>query len=149
MLLARTALRQLRLAPQAVRPFSSACRLQSTNLPDVKDASDLIPTGAERGSMPTDLEQSTGLERLEILSKMAGVDVFDMQPIKFNKLGTVKEPIMIDSLDTHRYVGCTGERESHETLWVTVNEGKISRCPECGSVFKLNFIGEHHAHGHH
>lgn len=28
--------------------------------------------------MPTDLDQATGLERLEILSKIAGVDVFDM-----------------------------------------------------------------------
>lgn len=28
--------------------------------------------------MPTDLDQSTGLERLEILSKISGVDVFDM-----------------------------------------------------------------------
>lgn len=98
--------------------------------------------------MPTDLDQSTGLERLEILSKMSGVDVFDMEPIKFSKLGTLKEPLMVDSLDTFRYVGCTGEHESHETLWITVEDKKISRCPECGSVFKLNFIGEHNAHHH-
>lgn len=56
---------------------------------------------------------------------------------------------MVDSLDTFRYVGCTGEHESHETLWVTVEDKKISRCPECGSVYKLNFIGDAHAHGHH
>lgn len=130
-------------------PFSSAAIIRSTNLPQVKDASDLIPSGAPTGSIPTDLDQATGLERLEILSKMAGVDVFDMQPIKFSKLGTMKDPIVIDSLDTFRYVGCTGEHESHETLWVTVSENKPARCAECGSVFKLNFIGEHQSHGHH
>ena len=86
---------------------------------------------------------------MEILSKMSGVDVFDMEPIKFSKLGTLKEPILVDSLDTFRYVGCTGEHESHETLWITVEDKKVSRCPECGSVFKLNFIGEHDPHHHH
>ena len=149
MLAARSAIRQLRTVSTGLKTLPISVRHQSTNLPEVKDASDLIPSGAARGTMPTDLDQATGLERLEILSKMAGVDVFDMQPIKFSKLGTVKDPVMIDSLDTHRYVGCTGERESHETLWVTVTEGKPARCPECGSVFKLNFIGDHHAHGHH
>lgn len=100
--------------------------------------------------MPTDIEQSTGLERLEILSKLAGKDIFDMQPIKFKKLGTVKEPIMVDSLDTYRYVGCTGYNESHDTLWVTVEKDKVCRCSECGSVYHLNFIGvEETGHGHH
>ncbi|ORY75474.1 cytochrome c oxidase [Protomyces lactucae-debilis] len=122
----------------------------TTDLTEIKSSDDLITEGAPPGAIPTDLEQATGLERLEILSKMAGVDVFDMQPIKITKLGTVKEPVMVDSLDTFRYVGCTGEHESHETLWVTVEKDKTSRCPECGSVYKLNFIGDEHAHdGHH
>jgi cytochrome c oxidase subunit 5b len=38
--------------------------------------------------MPTDLEQSTGLERLEILGKMQGVDVFDMSPLDASRKGT-------------------------------------------------------------
>jgi len=37
--------------------------------------------------VPTDLEQSTGLERLEILGKMEGVDIFDMRPLDASRLG--------------------------------------------------------------
>lgn len=49
---------------------------------------DLIPPGAEAGTIPTDLEQSTGLERLEILGKMQGVDIFDMRPLDASRVGT-------------------------------------------------------------
>lgn len=41
------------------------------------------------GTVPTDLEQATGLERFEILGKMQGVDVFDMKPLDASRLGTV------------------------------------------------------------
>ena len=37
--------------------------------------------------MPTDLEQATGLERLEILGKMEGIDIFDMKPLDASRLG--------------------------------------------------------------
>lgn len=37
--------------------------------------------------MPTDLEQATGLERLEILGKMQGVDIFDMSPLDSSRKG--------------------------------------------------------------
>ncbi len=48
---------------------------------------DLLPPGAEPGTVPTDLEQSTGLERLEILGKMQGIDVFDMKPLDASRRG--------------------------------------------------------------
>jgi hypothetical protein len=38
--------------------------------------------------MPTDLEQSTGLERLEVLGKMQGVDIFDLSPLDASRKGT-------------------------------------------------------------
>jgi hypothetical protein len=38
--------------------------------------------------MPTDLEQATGLERLEILGKMQGVDIFDLSPLDASRKGT-------------------------------------------------------------
>jgi cytochrome c oxidase subunit 5b len=38
--------------------------------------------------VPTDLEQATGLERLEILGKMQGIDIFDMKPLDASRLGT-------------------------------------------------------------
>lgn len=49
---------------------------------------DLIPEGAKPGTVPTDAEQSTGLERLEILGKMQGIDIFDMRPLDASRLGT-------------------------------------------------------------
>jgi cytochrome c oxidase subunit 5b len=55
---------------------------------EIKTEEDLIPPGAQPGTVPTDAEQSTGLERLEILGKMQGIDVFDMRPLDASRLGT-------------------------------------------------------------
>ncbi len=49
--------------------------------------SDLLAPGAKEGTVPTDLEQATGLERLEILGKMEGVDIFDMRPLDASRKG--------------------------------------------------------------
>jgi cytochrome c oxidase subunit 5b len=54
---------------------------------EIKTEDDLIPPGAAPGTVPTDLEQATGLERLEILGKMQGVDVFDMKPLDSSRKG--------------------------------------------------------------
>lgn len=54
---------------------------------DVKTEADLLPPGAEPGEVPTDVEQATGLERLELLGKMQGVDVFDMRPLDASRKG--------------------------------------------------------------
>lgn len=55
---------------------------------EIKTTEDLLPPGAKVGTVPTDLEQSTGLERLEILGKMQGIDIFDMRPLDSNRVGT-------------------------------------------------------------
>ena len=55
---------------------------------EIKSERDLLPPGAEPGTIPTDLEQATGLERLEILGKMQGIDVFDMSPLPSDRTGT-------------------------------------------------------------
>ena len=49
--------------------------------------SDLLPEGAKPGTVPTDIDQATGLERLEILGKMQGIDVFDMKPLDASRKG--------------------------------------------------------------
>lgn len=46
-----------------------------------------MPAGAEPGTVPTDIDQATGLERLEILGKMQGIDVFDMKPLDASRKG--------------------------------------------------------------
>ena len=55
---------------------------------------DLIPPGAKPGTVPTDLEQATGLERLEILGKMQGIDIFDMRPLDSSRVGTTPTAIL-------------------------------------------------------
>jgi cytochrome c oxidase subunit 5b len=57
------------------------------NHPEIKSEDDLLPPGAKVGTVPTDLEQATGLERLEILGKMQGVDIFDMKPLDASRKG--------------------------------------------------------------
>ena len=82
---------------------------------------DLLPPGAAPGTVPTDLEQSTGLERLEILGKMQGVDVFDMKPLDASRRGTLEDPILVRSFGEEQYLGCTGyPADSHWVLWLTV-----------------------------
>ncbi|KAF7441467.1 Cytochrome c oxidase polypeptide IV mitochondrial [Pyrenophora tritici-repentis] len=64
--------------------------------------------GAKPGTVPTDAEQATGLERLEILGKMQGIDIFDMRPLDASRLGTMEDPITVNAAGDEQYVGCTG-----------------------------------------
>ncbi|TGZ82188.1 COX5B-domain-containing protein [Ascodesmis nigricans] len=121
---------------------------------EIKTQSDLIGPGSAPGTIPTDIEQATGLERLEILGKMEGIDVFDMTPLDASRKGTLDNPITVESFGEERYLGCTGyPADSHTTIWLTVSKGRpIERCPECGSVYKMDYIGpeeDAHAHEHH
>lgn len=54
---------------------------------EIQTEEDLLPPGAAPGTVPTDLEQATGLDRLEILGKMQGIDVFDMKPLDASRKG--------------------------------------------------------------
>ena len=66
---------------------------------------DLLPPGAEPGTVPTDLEQATGIERLEILGKMQGVDIFNMKPMDASRMGRL--PV---------WVAVKGARNEEETI---------------------------------
>jgi len=122
---------------------------------EVKGEEDLFGPGAAPGTVPTDLEQATGLERLEILGKMEGVDIFDMRPLDASRLGTMEDPIMIKSAGDEQFAGCTGfPADSHGVAWLRVTRDRpVERCPECGSVYKMEYIGpqddHHHHHDHH
>lgn len=65
--------------------------------------------GGKAGEIPTDLEQATGLERLELLAKLQGKELFDMEPLNMTHIGTPKSPIVVQSHDPIRFVGCTGK----------------------------------------
>ncbi|KAL7270791.1 Cytochrome c oxidase subunit 4 [Rhizina undulata] len=117
-------------------------------LSEVQTEEDLFGPGAAPGAVPTDIEQATGLERLEILGKMEGIDVFDMRPLDASRKGTLQDPIVIPSFGEERYLGCTGfPADSHETIWLTVSKDRpIERCPECGGVYKMDFVGKEEEH---
>lgn len=111
-------------------------------LSEVHSKYDLIGGGAKKGEVPTDLEQSTGLERLELLGKLEGVDVFEQKPLDSSRKGTMQDPIIVDSYDPYRYIGCTGSPAgSHVVMWLKPTADHVARCWECGSVYKLNYLG--------
>ncbi|QPC68320.1 hypothetical protein HYE67_010551 [Fusarium culmorum] len=120
-------------------------------LKEIRTEEDLFGPGAAPGTVPTDLEQSTGLERLEILGKMEGVDIFDMRPLDATRLGTMKDPIMVRSAGEEQFAGCTGfPADSHSVTWLGITrERPIERCPECGSVYKMDYVGPEDDHHHH
>lgn len=73
---------KIRARQTKIDPFSCA---------EIKTESDLLGPGAAPGTIPTDLEQATGLERLEILGKMQGIDIFDMKPLPSDRVGASLE----------------------------------------------------------
>jgi len=129
-------------------------RSKLKTLDEVKSDADLLPPGAPVGSIPTDLNQSTGLERLELLGKMQGVDIFDMRPLDASRKGTMEDPIVVKSFGEEHYIGCTGYPvDSHVTKWLTISRDQpIERCIECGNVIKMDYVGPddpHHGHPPH
>ncbi|KAL4873301.1 hypothetical protein BDV12DRAFT_160797 [Aspergillus spectabilis] len=161
----RTAIALSRRAPVralAARPFSSSVIRSNQNkwqvkqegkiLPfeEIKSEEDLVPPGAKPGTVPTDIEQATGLERLELIGKMQGIDIFDMRPLDASRKGTLDNPIIVNGAGDEQYAGCTGfPADSHQVNWLTVSRDRpLERCGECGNVVKLNYVGPDDAHDH-
>jgi hypothetical protein len=101
-----------------------------------------LPPGGKLGIVPTDLEQSTGNERYELLGKLAGLDLFGMDPLPSDRMGTVDDPVIVYSTEPIHYIGCSGiPADSHDTLFMRLEMwSKHSRCKEwylplgsCGS----------------
>jgi len=58
----------------------------------------LLGDGGKAGDVPTDINQSTGLERLQTMGFLEGVDVFDSQPLDSSRIGTLDNPVLVYSL---------------------------------------------------
>ncbi|KAF8968159.1 cytochrome c oxidase subunit VB-domain-containing protein [Flammula alnicola] len=153
----KNAVRAARPAVQAARssmkPSTSSLRLFSTSVraQSGPPPPQLYGTGAKPGTVPTDIEQATGLERLQLLGELEGINVFDDSPLDSSRLGTKASPVLVPSFEAERLVGCTGvPADSHDVLWFNLEKDKIGRCVECGSVYALDFQGEedHGAHHH-
>ncbi|KAI8388831.1 cytochrome c oxidase subunit VB-domain-containing protein [Radiomyces spectabilis] len=144
----------VRAAPLAVRPSVRPFSVLGARLSGAVSHNDVeknLGPGAQPGTVPTDLEQATGLERQELLAKLEGREFFDMEALDMTHLGTPKNPVVVKSHDPIRMVGCTGyPAESHDTIWINLDKShEHDRCPECGSVFKMDFIGTEDAGHHH
>lgn len=147
-----------RLMKPVTRTFSNMRFALQKQVPKTADSlatvdgpESLIGKGAEENTVPTELDQATGLARLELLGKLEGVEVFDTRPLDSSRIGTIADPILVDSYDDHRYVGCTGSpADSHEVMWLKPTVERVARCWECGSVYKINPLGvQGNDHGHH
>ncbi|KAK4960759.1 hypothetical protein LTR28_004950 [Elasticomyces elasticus] len=73
-------------------------------LDEIKSEKDLLPPGGMPGTIPTDLEQSTGIERLEIMGKMQGIDVFDMMPLDTSRKVYEKQTVEFAMEQYEEYV---------------------------------------------
>ncbi|KAF8638278.1 hypothetical protein AX17_002299 [Amanita inopinata Kibby_2008] len=143
-LVARPALKSPRI--NAIRALSSTSRVASDGPPPPQ----LIGPGGKPGEVPSDYEQMTGLARLQLLGELEGVNIFDDSPLDSSRIGTKTNPVLVQSYDVERIVGCTGfPADSHDITWFTLKKDKQARCTECGSVYALDFHGEEHADAHH
>ena len=95
----------------------------------------------------TPYETATNVERLEYLADQVGRQIFLDQPLRIDRFGTLKDPILVDSnlTDHGRIVGCTGfPKDSHELWWFEVGplgtKREMRRCPECGQAFRINQV---------
>ncbi|CAG8451108.1 3398_t:CDS:2 [Ambispora gerdemannii] len=149
---ARTVLRgfHLKLAtPTTIRAFSVHGARKSSEGSEVSKG--LFGPGAKPGTVPTDYEQATGLERAELLAKLEGKELFDLNSLPMSHLGTKKEPVFVKSLYNTKIIGCTGfPTDSHEPLWLVIDrDHELDRCPECGCVFKMDYVGSPETEAHH
>lgn len=60
-------------------------------------APSIYGVGAKPGDIPTDESQSTGLDRVQVLGLLEGVDVFDLEPLDSSRIGTLADPIKVFS----------------------------------------------------
>lgn len=123
----------------------TATKLSEVTGPD----SSLIGPGAQPGTIPSNLDQATGLERFEMLGKMEGVDVFDMENPIFEGSGTMQDPYLVPTYVGYRYVGCMGKKgEEHRPYWLKVTCDEPARCWHSGVVFLGKYVGAPE-HSHH
>ncbi len=99
-----------------------------------------------KDSISANAEQATGDERSEVDAASKGLEYFNRNPLRV-AFGTLEKPVMVPSANHSRIVGCTGGVEgtvsNHSALFFEVEEGKATKCPECGQVFVLDHKPEH------
>jgi len=101
-----------------------------------------VGSGSPPGTIPTPFERAPGLERLEYLAEVEGVPLFlSSETLKIEAKGTLDKPIMVETIQGERIVGCTGfPKYSHHVSWMNLKGyDHVGRCADCGQAFKLKF----------
>lgn len=95
---AATAASRARIVSSSTRAFSVSAQ-RSADEHHGPVAPQLYGPGNNKPAeaLPTDEQQATGIERLQLLGRMEGVDVFDMVPLDASRLGTLADPIKVPS----------------------------------------------------
>jgi cytochrome c oxidase subunit 5b len=83
----------LKPSTSKLRTFSTTVRIQSGGPPPPQ----LFGEGGKAGSVPTDVDQATGLERLQLMGEMEGINVFDDGPLDSSRIGTKANPMLVPS----------------------------------------------------
>ncbi|XP_014294360.1 cytochrome c oxidase subunit 5B, mitochondrial [Halyomorpha halys] len=87
-------------------------------------------------NMADPLEHATGLEKRELLARVAGNDnPFDFRVLKRGP-GTRDCPNQVPSSFDSRLVGCICEEEASSIQWMWLHQGCPRRCA-CGHWFQL------------
>lgn len=109
--------------------------------------------GTRTGTIGSEYDQAVGVERLELLSKLAGKSLFSSSQLLCHSKGeafkgTLSDPVLVETLASEsdaesakeRIVGCSGvPKGSHEIGYFWLRSGG-GRCPECGQAFALKPI---------
>ncbi|KAF6197820.1 hypothetical protein GE061_008787 [Apolygus lucorum] len=89
-------------------------------------------------SMPDPIEHATGLEKRELLAKVAGNDnPFDLLVLKRGP-GTKENPNQVPSAFDSRILGCVCEEDATAVNWMWLHQGAPKRCG-CGHWFQLTY----------
>ena len=52
--------------------------------------------------------------------------------------GTPSDPIIVESVNEERLVGCVCDPDSSTIAWVMLKQGVVSQCSSCGNCFRLH-----------
>ncbi|XP_014258647.1 cytochrome c oxidase subunit 5B, mitochondrial-like [Cimex lectularius] len=86
--------------------------------------------------MPDPIDHATGIEKRELLAKMAGNEnPFDLRVLKRGP-GTKDCPNQVPSAYDSRILGCICEEDATTINWMWLHQGTPRRCA-CGHWFQL------------
>merc|ERR1712168_421123 len=65
------------------------------------------------------------------------METADWQPQADVPRGTLSDPIIVDSVNEERLVGCVCDPDSSAVTWIKLKQGTTSSCRSCGNCFTL------------